>query len=81
MMAYGIHPKDLLVIDRALEAQNGDVVIAAINGELTVKVLDRKGRQLLSGNSKYKPIPIRDEMDLIIEGVVTCSIRYHRCLR
>lgn len=80
MIQYGIHSGDLLVVDRALEAKNGDVVIAAVHGELTCKVLDLPRRQLLSGNDQFFPIPIPADIDVAIEGVVTCSIRYHRCL-
>lgn len=80
MNQYGIFSGDLLVVDRALEPQHGDVVIASLNGELTCKILDMRGRQLLSGNVNFPPIPIVVDMDVAIEGVVSCSIRYHRCL-
>jgi len=39
MIGYGIHSGDLLIVDRAIEAVNGSVVIAVVNGELTVKRL------------------------------------------
>ena len=67
-----IHEGDMLLVDRSLEATHGKIVIAAINGELTVKRLSCiKGRvQLLPENEKYKPIDITDEQDLVIWGVV-----------
>lgn len=80
MEQYGIYCGDLLIVDRSLEAVNGDVVIAVVDGSLACKVLDTKRRQLLSGNPQFPPIPIGDDMDLIIEGVITHSVRYHRCL-
>lgn len=80
MNQSGIFSGDLLVVDRSLEAQQGDVVIASVDGELTCKFLDKRGRQLLSGNDSFPPMAITEDMDLAIEGVVTCSIRYHRCL-
>lgn len=80
MEQCGIYCGDLLVVDRSLEAVNGDVVIAVVDGCLACKVLDTKHRQLLSGNPQFPPIQIDEDMDLVIEGVVTHSVRYHRCL-
>jgi DNA polymerase V len=79
MVRLGIHNGDLLVVDRALEAVHGDVVIAALDGELTCKVLDLRLRRLLSGNEQFPPIPVGEDAELVIEGVVTHSLRYHRC--
>lgn len=79
MEQLGIHDGDLLIVDRALEAINGDVVIAVVDGSLACKVLDLKRCQLLSGNPQFPPIAIQEDMDLIVEGVVTHSLRYHRC--
>lgn len=78
MTNLGIFSGDLLVVDRALEPVHGDVVIAALNGELTCKVLDLRQKRLLSGNQLYPPIEIGDDSELIIEGVVSHSLRYHR---
>lgn len=73
MMNAGIHPGDILVVDRSIEASHGRIVIAAIDGELTVKRLHRqRGEiQLLAENPLYAPIYIREEADLVIWGVVT----------
>lgn len=73
MIGAGIASGDMLVVDRSLEAGHGKIVIAAINGELTVKRLSRvAGRvQLLPENDKYPPIEITAEEDLVIWGVVT----------
>jgi DNA polymerase V len=79
MMRVGIHNGDLLVVDRALDPAHGDIVIAALNGELTCKILDLKRRRLLSGNDLFPPIELGEDAELIIEGVITHSIRYHRC--
>lgn len=80
MLSLGIHSGDLLIVDRSLEALHGDVVIAALGGELTCKVLDLRGRRLLSGNDRFPPMPLGPDTDLVIEGVVTASVRYHRPL-
>lgn len=79
MLRLGIHSGDLLVVDRALEAVHGDIVIAALNGELTCKILDLRQKRLLSGNDLFPPIQLGDDAELIIEGVITHSLRYHRC--
>jgi len=67
----------LLIVDRSLEAQDGQVIIAALDGELTCKILDRKQQCLIAANRHYPPISIGEYSDLIIEGVVIHSVRYH----
>jgi DNA polymerase V len=72
MIGYGIHDGDLLIVDRAVNAKEGMIVIAALDGELTVKRLGRYkgGPALLPGNSNYAPICIGEDQELIIWGVV-----------
>jgi DNA polymerase V len=73
MRDAGIHPSDLLVVDRAMEPISGKVVIAVVNGELTVKRL-RKHRDklwLMPENPDFQPIEIDENADLHIWGVVT----------
>lgn len=76
MKNAGIHSGDMLIVDRSIEATHGKIVIAAVNGELTVKRLFRQqGKlKLLAENSAYKAINITDEEDLVIWGVVTYII-------
>lgn len=73
MIEAGIHPDDILVVDRSIEPAHGKVVIAVINGELTVKRLHRKdGYIILMPENKYfEPIIIQEESNLVIWGVVT----------
>lgn len=73
----GIGQGDLLIIDRSLERCQGAVVVAAIDGELTCKILDIRRMQLLSANPDYPPINVAGKQDLLIEGVVTYSIKKH----
>lgn len=84
MTGAGITSGDMLIVDRRIEATHGTIVIAAINGELTVKRLFRQGGkvQLLPENAHYQPIDISDEEELIIWGVVTYVIHpvSGRCL-
>jgi DNA polymerase V len=72
MTGVGIHHGDLLVVDRSLEPRDGAIVIAVVNGELTVKRLQLENGHvwLIPENPDYSPIEITDGMDLMIWGVV-----------
>lgn len=79
MIGAGIHDGDVLIVDRSLTAKHGDVVIAALQGELTVKQLELKPMcRLLPCNPRYKPIRIQDGNDLELFGVVTNVIHSFR---
>ncbi len=73
MLGVGIHPNDILVVDRSIEAVPGKIVICALNGELTVKRLTRDNEQwqLKAENPNYPDIVIHEELDMVIWGVVT----------
>ena len=73
MTGAGIHPGDILVVDRSVEAAPGKIVVAAVDGEYAVKRLKReRGRlRLVSEASGYPPIELADESDLRVFGVVT----------
>ncbi len=73
MIGAGIHSGDILVVDRSLKPRHGKIVIAVLNGELTVKRLEqRKGvLRLLPENNSYPIVEITDAMDFTIWGVVT----------
>ena len=73
MIEAGIYPDDVLVVDRSIEPSHGKIVIAVIDGELTVKRLHRKNGHimLMPENKNFDPIVVRDENALIIWGVVT----------
>lgn len=79
MLGAGIHDGDILIVDRSLSAKHGDVVIASLQGELTVKQLALyPSCQLLPRNKRYKPILIKEESDLELFGVVTNVIHQFR---
>lgn len=73
MQGAGIHDGDLLVVDRAIPAKDGKIVIAALDGELTVKRLRRKGQRvmLVPENPDYPTIAVGPEQDFSVWGVVT----------
>ena len=76
MINAGIYDGDILVVDRAVEADNNKVVVANLDGELTVKRLSIKGTSvlLMPDNPKYDPIEIRPLSDFRIMGVVSFVI-------
>ena len=76
MIGAGIHPGDILVVDRALEPQDSNVVIAVVDGELTVKrISQRHGKLfLVPDNQAYEPLEILEEMEFEVWGVVTSVI-------
>jgi DNA polymerase V len=72
MIDAGIHSGDLLIVDRSLMPSDRNIVIAVINGELTVKRLRYKKNQLFlyPENRDFKPIEITQEMNFEVWGVV-----------
>ncbi len=76
MIGAGIHSGDILVVDRALDPGANSVVIAVIDGDLTVKRIQRTGGKLFlaAENPRYRPIEIREGMDFEVWGVVTSVI-------
>lgn len=79
MIDANIRDGDLLVVDRAAPAKHGKIVIAAVDGALTVKFLIiKQGRTyLMPANPEYEPIPVNPETGVTIWGVVTSSVREH----
>ena len=73
MIGAGIHEGDLLIVDRFLEARDGKVVIAVVNGELLVKRLKYYDNQpsLVAEHPDYPELKITEVMDFQIWGVVT----------
>jgi DNA polymerase V len=73
MIGAGIYDGDILIVDRSLDAKPGDVVIACLGGDFTVKrLLKADGRWFLKPeNTKYEAIELREDMEVLLWGVVT----------
>jgi len=73
MIGAGIFENDLLIVDRSLEPIDGKIIIAAVDGYLTVKRLCIKQEMsfLMPENTAYQPIQINPETGIYIWGVVT----------
>jgi DNA polymerase V len=66
---------DILAVDRAIEAREGDVVIAMIEGEMVIKRLELYPKlRLVSANQYYAPISVDPNTDFMVWGVVTYRI-------
>jgi DNA polymerase V len=67
---------DLLVVDRSREPQDGNIVVATVNNEQTVKRFRRRGRRvwLEPENEQFPVIELRGDDELVIEGVVCARI-------
>jgi repressor LexA len=77
MIDAGIYENDLLVVHKTPEARSGQIVVARIDEEITVKELQRKGRrvELLAHNANYQPIVINPNQEFAIEGLAVGLIR------
>ena len=74
----GLFDGDIIVIDKSLEPHNGDIIIAAVDGEFTVKEFrrdeDNKGGWLIPHNPAFQPIRVTAENNFSVWGVVTHCI-------
>lgn len=77
MRDAGIADGDELMVDRGVAVENGRIVIANIDGELTVKRLKRNatGWLLQASNFDFVDVPIGNKNDLHLWGVVTGVLR------
>ncbi len=73
MIGAGIHAGDVLVVDRSKTAIDGNIIIALVNGDYTVKRLSNKNGiiELHPENTAYTPIQLSGNDELIVWGVVT----------
>lgn len=80
MIDASICDGDIAVIDRAVEPQNGDVVVAYVNNEFTIKYIDLSHKdegyiELRPANKDFKPIRIDADDDFEVWGVVVWTIK------
>ena len=77
MVGAGIFDNDLLVVDKSLTPSSGDIVIAIVDGELTVKrFIQRDGKVILKPeNPSFKEIELKEGQELQVWGVVTSTVK------
>jgi repressor LexA len=75
MVDAGIHPGDLVLVERGRNPKNNDIVVAQVDGEWTLKYYnkDREGVRLDPANKKFKPI--RPRQSLVLGGIVRAVVR------
>ena len=80
MTGAGIFDSDVLIVDRALQADPGNVVVALVGGCFTVKTLIYEGTRpvLMSANPAFQPIRVIESDELEVWGVVTHNLHAHR---
>jgi SOS regulatory protein LexA len=78
MIDAGIHPGDLVLVQKNLTPKNGDIVVAQVDGDWTLKYFEKKDRvvSLRAANKKYPLITPKQE--LVIAGVVIANVRKYR---
>jgi SOS regulatory protein LexA len=78
MSEAGILPGDMVLVDKGQVPKSGDIVIAEVDGEWTMKYLRKKGESvaLIPANPRYKPL--KPKKELKIAGVVTAVVRKYR---
>lgn len=76
MIGAGIQSGDLLVVDRSITPTSNKIIIAVVNGDITVKRFIKRGQSVIlqSENPQFAPIHILPDMDFSIWGVVTAVI-------
>jgi DNA polymerase V len=76
MTGAGIVAGDIVVVDKSLEPKSGDIVVATVDGDFTLKHLKRQGQKawLVAANPAYPPIALHEATDAQLWGVVTYVI-------
>lgn len=77
MIDAGVDEGDILVIDKSLEPQDGDMAVCFVDGEFTLKYLrfHTGGLTLLPANDRYPSIRIDEDTDFKVWGIVTYVIK------
>jgi len=76
MEGAGIFTDDILIIDRSVNVEPGKIIVAALDGELTVKRFIKRGGKyfLKSENPRYKEIELNEESNFFVWGVVIYTV-------
>lgn len=77
MIGIGIYPGDIAVVDRAITAKDGSIILGILDGAFTIKRYRRKDGvvSLEAANPAYKPIIVNEEQAFEVWGVVRHTIR------
>jgi repressor LexA len=78
MIDAGIMPDDLVIVDRGRQPRHGDIVIAEVDGQWTMKYYEKRGTKVLLRAANKKYAPIEPKAELVIGGVVVANVRKYK---
>lgn len=80
MVEEGIDDGDLVVVDRSLEPQDGDLAVCCLDGEFTLKRIRIRSNRviLMPSNRQFRPIVVTPENEFCVWGIVTHTIKSNR---
>lgn len=78
MIDAGIMPDDLVIVERGRQPRHGDIVIAQVDGEWTMKYYEKRGTKTLLRAANKKYLPIEPKAELVIGGVVVANVRKYK---
>lgn len=79
MTEAGILPGDLVIVEKGRNPRTGDIVIAEVDGEWTMKYFRKEGKNIVLEAANTKHVPIHPQVELRLAGIVTAVIRkYHQ---
>lgn len=81
MSGEGIDDGDMIVIDKSIEPEHGDLAVCCVDGDFTLKRLNFAGGgevMLMPSNSRYRPIRVTEGMNFMVWGIVTHTIKPNR---
>jgi len=81
MQGFGIFSGDMLIVSRAAQVNDGDIIVANLNGDFICKKIDLPRQQLVSAGKGYATYQLHEGEEFQVEGVVISSIRMHRPFR
>jgi len=72
MIDLSINDGDLLIVDRSLEPKNNNVVVASVDGDFTVKIFQKRAKQikLIPANKMFKTITVGEGSEFAVWGTV-----------
>jgi DNA polymerase V len=76
MQGAGIFTGDIIIVDRQIQAKDGDIILACLDGQFTVKQLSKKNGKisLIPANPNYDPMQVEEDQVFQVWGVVTYTI-------
>ena len=78
MNGAGIHPGDLVIVERGRDPKTGDIVIAQVDGQWTMKYYLKKGKEVVLKAANRKYSDVRPKEELVIGGVIIACVRKYQ---